>query len=79
MPQKSPICTRCGDEITGALGWVELNSPYPTGLCNRCHADSFGCPRCGRLVPKAENRGSYCVSCRSEYNKAYAARRRGRA
>jgi DNA-directed RNA polymerase subunit RPC12/RpoP len=77
MPRKSPICTRCGEQITGALAWVELNSPYRSGLCHRCLEDSFGCPRCGRTLPKSENRGSYCRACRSEYNRAYAASRRG--
>jgi hypothetical protein len=77
--EKNPICTRCGSEITGALGFAEMYGLYPKGLCLRCLDDSFDCPRCNRKLPKSENRGSYCRECRSEYNRAYAARRRGLA
>jgi NMD protein affecting ribosome stability and mRNA decay len=76
MP-KTLTCGHCGGRITGDWAWSERNSPHPTGLCQRCFADSFGCPRCGRRLPKSENRGSMCRVCRSEYNRAYAARRRG--
>jgi hypothetical protein len=74
---RKPRCTRCGEQITGALAWTELNALYPTGLCHRCLADSFSCPKCNRTLPKSENRGSYCRECRSAYNRAYAAQRRG--
>jgi hypothetical protein len=76
MPRKV-TCSRCGERISGQDAWIALNAPYWNGLCDRCMADSFGCPRCGRWVPKSEDRGSYCRECRSAYNREYAARRRG--
>jgi hypothetical protein len=73
-PRKpSQSCVRCGEEIE----WILSFGANPFELCRRCLGDSFSCPRCNRYVPKAESRGSYCKQCRSDYNRAYAARRRG--
>jgi hypothetical protein len=60
--EKNPICTRCGQEITGALGWSELHGLYPRGLCVRCLDDSFSCPRCNRTLAKSENRAPTAAS-----------------
>jgi hypothetical protein len=77
--KKTPICTRMLEGDHRARGWAELHGLYPTGLCGPCSDDSFGCARCNRMLPKSENRGSYCRECRSEYNRQYVARRRGLA
>jgi len=79
MARKQPTCARCGEQLDAQYAWLAANSTIRFDLCRACSKDSFDCPRCNQRKPKSENRGSYCRECRSEYNKAYAAKRRGTA
>jgi hypothetical protein len=80
---RKPACVRCGEPLDKLKILLRDQNAGNRGgiwdLCRSCLADSFDCPGCNRLVPKSENRGSYCRECRSEYNRAYAAKRKGGA
>jgi hypothetical protein len=70
MAKKSRRCADCGERIDS---FYPITDP---DLCSPCRAGYDSCIRCRRLIPLADMRQSYCVSCRRTYDRDRWARQR---
>jgi hypothetical protein len=70
MAKKSRRCADCGERIDS---FYPITDP---DLCSPCRAGYDSCVRCRRLIPLADMRQSYCVSCRRTYDRDRWARQR---
>jgi hypothetical protein len=70
MSQSRRRCADCGDRID-SFAWKT-----DPDLCTPCRQDYDTCRRCGRWIPLADMRQSYCVDCRRSYDRDRWARQR---
>jgi len=70
MSQKRRKCADCGERIE-SFAWKT-----DPDLCMACRQNYDVCGRCGRCVPLADMRQSYCVDCRRAYDRDRWARQR---